>query len=70
MIAIPIFWIPVIIFGATYFLGDRILNMLIVREQVGGFVSIIGILTTIVLALLLIYHLKQRGKGGDDRKDE
>ncbi len=69
MIAIPIFWIPLIIIGATYFLGDRILNMLIVKSQVVGFVSIIGILTTIVLALLAIVYFK-KPHGGDDHKDE
>ncbi len=69
MIAIPIFWVPLIIFGAVYFLGDRILNLLIVKEQVIGFVSIIGILTTVVLALLAIAYLKNRN-GGDDHKDE
>ncbi len=69
MITIPLFWIPLIILGATYFLGDRILNMFIIKEQVTGFVSIIGILSTIVLALLAIVYFKNR-HGGDDHRDE
>ena len=62
-------WIPFIILGAAFLIGDRIVNMIIVQEQVIGFVNLVGILAVLVLALLTMLYLKGRN-GGDNDKDE
>lgn len=43
--------------------------MIIVQEQVIGFVNLVGILAVLVLALLTMLYLKGRN-GGDNDKDE
>jgi hypothetical protein len=58
-------WLPIIILAGAYFLVTQIMNMLMLQEQVMGFVYIIGILVFLVLVLLTVWYLKQR-KGGDD----
>jgi uncharacterized Tic20 family protein len=69
VIAIPLFWIPLLIIGAGYFLADRIIGMILIRSQVIGFVWIILILSILVMALLGIWYLKQRKGGGDDNDE-
>jgi uncharacterized Tic20 family protein len=70
VITIPLlFWIPLLIIGAGYFLADRIIGMILIKSQVISFVWIIAILGILVMALLAICYRKQ-GKGGDDNQDE
>jgi hypothetical protein len=58
-------WLPVIILAGAYFLVSQVMNMLMIQEQVMGFVYIIALLVFLVLVLLTVWYLKQR-KGGDD----
>jgi|GEM_PF-2046437 hypothetical protein len=69
VIKIPLSWIAFIIVGAAFLIGDRIMNMLIVQEQVVGFVNLVGILAALVLALLTLLYFKERN-GGEKKKDE
>ena len=55
--------------GAAFLIGDRITNMLIVQEQVVGFVNLVGILAALVLALLTVLYLKERNGGGNDKNE-
>jgi hypothetical protein len=57
--------LPIIILAGAYLLVSQVMNMLMIQEQVMGFVWLIGILATLVLVLLTVWYLKQR-KGGDD----
>ncbi len=65
MVVFP--WIPALIIDAAAFLTDRIMNMIWIQKQVIGFVWLVGILGILVLVLLCLCFLKQKG-GGDDRK--
>ena len=58
-------WLPIIILAGAYLLVSQVMNMLMIQEQVMGFVYIIGLLVFLVLVLLTVWYLKQR-KGGDD----
>jgi hypothetical protein len=66
----PFTWLPVIIAAAAYLLVDKIMNMVLIQEQVMGFVWLIGILAFLVLVLLTVWYLKNRqSQGGDDEKN-
>jgi hypothetical protein len=63
-------WLPVIILAGAYLLVSQVMNMLMIQEQVMGFVWLIGILAFLVLVLLTVWYLKDRqNKGGDDGKN-
>jgi hypothetical protein len=59
-------WLPVMILAGAYLLVSQVMNMLMLQEQVMGFVWLIGILAFLVLVLLTVWYLKNRHKGGED----
>ena len=63
-------WLPIIILAGAYLLVSQVMNMLMIQEQVMGFVYIISILAFLVLVLLTVWYLKNRqNKGGDDQQN-
>lgn len=60
-------WLPIIVLAGAYLLVSQVMNMILIQEQVMGFVWLIGILAFLVLVLLTVWYLKDRqNKGGDD----
>ena len=53
-------WLPIIILAGAYLLVSQVMNMLMIQEQVMGFVWLIGILAFLVLVLLTVWYLKQQ----------
>jgi hypothetical protein len=62
--------ISLIVLAVLTILGDRALDTLIARRQITGMVLIALILEVLVIALLFIWHIKEKRKsrkGGEDQ---
>ena len=62
--------ISLIVLAVLTILGDRALDLIMARRQVAGMVLIALILEVLVIALLFIWHVKEKrksskGGGGD-----
>ena len=64
--------ITLIVLAVLTILGDRALDTLMARRQITGMVLIALILEVLVIALLFIWHIKEKRKsrkGGEDSDD-
>ena len=64
--------ISLIVLAVVAVLGDRALDILMARRQITGMVLIALILEVLVIALLFIWHIKEKRKsrkGGDNPTD-
>jgi hypothetical protein len=64
--------ITLIVLAVFAVLGDRALDTLMVRNHVSGIVMIALILEVLVIALLFIWHIKEKRKsrkGGEDQEN-
>ena len=62
--------ISLIVLAVLTILGDRALDLIMARRQVAGMVLIALILEVLVIALLFIWHIKEKRKsrkGGEDQ---
>jgi hypothetical protein len=62
--------ISLIVLAVLTILGDRALDTLMARRQITGMVLIALILEVLVIALLFIWHIKEKRKsrkGGEDQ---
>jgi hypothetical protein len=63
--------ITLIVLAVLTILGDRALDTLMARRQITGMVLIALILEVLVIALLVIWHIKEKRKSrkGDEDQD-
>ena len=64
--------ITLIVLAVLTILGDRALDTLMARRQITGMVLIALILEVLVIALLFIWHIKEKRKsrkGGEDQEN-
>ena len=62
--------ITLIVLAVMAVLGDRALDLIMARRQITGMVLIALILEVLVIALLFIWHIKEKRKsrkGGEDQ---
>ena len=62
--------ISLIVLAVLAVLGDRALDTIMARRQITGIVLIALILEVLVIALLFLWHIKEKRKGGGDNQED